>query len=125
MITTLEDIEIANSLLKDVLLRKADELTGSCRKFFEKLKVYLQQNTLETYTTSELRKSLRMAPTSMFRYHQELLELGYIKIAKGSKNKGFEYKLVDADEYEKLENSIFGVLNKVLSKIKKSSIPKK
>jgi hypothetical protein len=123
--TTFEDIEIANDLLRDVLLRKADELTGSCRKFFEKLKEHLLQNELETYKVVEVRKALRIATTSMFRFHQELIELGFVKIAKGSKNKGFEYQLTDPEEYKNLENSIFGVLNTVLNNIKKSSVPKK
>ena len=39
--TTLEDIENANRLLKGVLLRKSDELSGPVRDFFEKLKDYL------------------------------------------------------------------------------------
>ena len=41
--TTLEDIAVANQLLKDVLLAKADELSGACRKFFEVLKAHLKE----------------------------------------------------------------------------------
>jgi len=37
--TTIEDIAAANQLMKDVLLRKSDELTGACRNYFEKLKL--------------------------------------------------------------------------------------
>ena len=40
--TTLEDIAAANELMKDILLRKSDELTGACRNYFERLKAYLQ-----------------------------------------------------------------------------------
>ena len=39
--STLEDIQAANELMKEVLLRKSDELTGACRKYFERLKMHL------------------------------------------------------------------------------------
>ena len=42
--TTLEDIEQANKLLKDVLLAKSDELTKACRDFLELLKNYVTKN---------------------------------------------------------------------------------
>ena len=39
--TTLEDIAQANGLLKPILLRKSDNLTGACRNHFERLKNHL------------------------------------------------------------------------------------
>ena len=44
--TTIEDIAAANNLMRDVLLRKSDELTGACRNYFERLKKYLQTNCI-------------------------------------------------------------------------------
>lgn len=38
---TLEDIAEANDLMKDILLRKSDELTGACRNYLEQIKTYL------------------------------------------------------------------------------------
>ncbi len=43
--TTLQDIEWANYLIKDSLLRKSDELSGQVRQFFEGLKAWQDQNT--------------------------------------------------------------------------------
>ena len=44
--TTLEDIQEANKLLKETLLRKSDELTGACRNYLESVKSYLEQENL-------------------------------------------------------------------------------
>lgn len=38
--TTIEDIAAANHLMKDVLLRKSDELTGACRNSTEPLEEF-------------------------------------------------------------------------------------
>lgn len=39
--TTIEDIEEANTLLKQIWLRKSDELNGATRSYFEQLKQHL------------------------------------------------------------------------------------
>ena len=60
--TTLEDIEWANRLLKDVLLAKADELSGECRRLFERLKTYLTQNNKTSFFKNEIREAFRDEP---------------------------------------------------------------
>jgi len=60
--TTLEDIENANTLLKEVLLRKSDELTGSCRNYLESLKTYLKVKKKKQFTNREIRQALRINP---------------------------------------------------------------
>ncbi|MEM9859849.1 MAG: hypothetical protein AAF843_21030, partial [Bacteroidota bacterium] len=55
--TTLEDIEIANDLLKEVLLRKSDQLNGATRKYFEKLKTLVSSENnkadqVDTFTNA-------------------------------------------------------------------------
>ena len=63
--TTLEDIEAANALIKEVLLRKSDELgSKSCRDFYERLKKWLSTENKSSFSGSEIRKNLRMAPTN-------------------------------------------------------------
>src|SRR6218665_2075466 len=41
--TTLEDVEQASELLKEILLHKSDELTGACRNYLERVKSYLEK----------------------------------------------------------------------------------
>ncbi len=63
--TTIEDIEWANLLLKDILLSKADELSGECRRFFENLKNWLQSNNKGSFYKNEIRESFRMNPSNL------------------------------------------------------------
>jgi hypothetical protein len=55
--TTLEDIENANNLLKEILLRKSDELSGACRNYFEKLKKWKASE----FNNREIRQELRIS----------------------------------------------------------------
>jgi len=113
--TTPEDIEWAFRLLKEALFAKSDELTGACRKFFETLKGMKGQ---ESFKGQEIRKELRLAPSTLKRYLLELTRYGYVKIVGGSKYKGFEYQVVDPQEYEQLRNRIDQQLEEILQKIK-------
>ncbi len=119
--TTLEDIEWANKLLKDVLLAKADELPRAIRTFFEKLKHWLKTNNMESFYAKEIREHFRMSSSSCNRYILELLKDNYIKITGGNKyRQGFEYQIIKADEYQKLQEHVRTALDKALENIKRS-----
>ena len=117
--TTLEDIENANKLLKEVLLRKSDELTGSCRNYLESLKSYLKSNKKKQYTNREIRQALRINPSNQKRYNLQLITGYYIKKVKGKKATGYHYEIVSATEYDQLQNQVNSVLDKTLEKLKK------
>jgi hypothetical protein len=115
--TTIEDITAANGLLQKTLLRKSDQLSGACRNFFEGLKMYLLEEKKQNYTSRELRISLRIAGTTLRRYHQELISCGYIKIKSGKKETGFVYEIVSYEEYKNLQASVDTVLDTVLQNL--------
>jgi hypothetical protein len=115
--TTLEDIAEANKLMKEVLLRKADELSGATRNYFEQLKQLLQQQKHSTFTNSEIRKHLRLPGTTVRRYHNELLQNGYIRLQE-NKKKGYLFEIVSYEEYTQLQNSIATVLDNILDKLR-------
>lgn len=115
---TVEDIAAANELLKDVLLRKSDELSGSCRDYLQHINEYLQSNQQTKFTNREIRKHLKLEPTKQKRFTKLLLESYYIKRTQGSKAKGYEYEIVSPDEYNQLQSKITGVLAENLEKIK-------
>jgi DNA primase len=118
--TTLEDIEAANYLLKDVLLAKADELNGACRKFFEVLKTYLKKEGKQSFYAKAIRSDLRISSTTLKRHLYYLQSNDYIKIVGGDKfRKGFEYEVVSYQEYNELQGSITTALDKALENIKK------
>lgn len=117
--TTLEDIEWANRLLKDVLLAKADELPKATRDFMERLKKWMQANDKKSFYSKEIREEFRIAPSSCNRYILELLRNNYIKIIGGNKyRQGFEYQVVKFDEYKELQQNIKTALDKALEKIR-------
>jgi ABC-type dipeptide/oligopeptide/nickel transport system ATPase component len=115
--TTLEDIAEANKLMKQILLRKSDELNNACRSYLEQLKTYLQQNKRSAFTSKEIRQALRINASNQKRYMLQLFINGYIKKSTGSKAKGFMYEVVSYEEYAKLQNSISNVLDEILHKL--------
>ena len=123
--TTLEDITEANKLMKEILLRKSDELNGASRSYFEKLKAWLQSNNQTTYTSREIKQVLRIKGTTLRRYQNELLGSGLIKIQKGKKATGFLYAVVRYEEYLEMQNKISHVLDDILQKLedKRASAP--
>jgi hypothetical protein len=118
--TTAEDIQAGNKLLKEILLRKSDELTGACRNYFESLKMYLLQEKKQVFTANEVRNKLRIAGTTFRRYQNELLGCGYVRIRGGKQATGYQYEIVIYQEYENLQASIATVLDQVYQRVVES-----
>jgi hypothetical protein len=117
--TTLEDIEWANLLLKEVLLAKADELPKAERTFFESLKKWMETATKNSFYTKEVRDEFRMHPSKVKRYVNDLLRYNFIKVVGGNRyNSGLEYEITDKNEYKKLESNVTSVLDDVLKELK-------
>ena len=114
--TTIEDIEAAFNLLKDVLFSKSDELTKAARSFLEDLKLRLKKENKESFAAKEIRKLLRLAPATLKRYLSELERYGYIK-SKGNRYVKYEYSIIDYEEYNSLKISIDKHLQDVLQNI--------
>jgi predicted transcriptional regulator len=122
--TTLEDIAQANTLMKHVLLGKADELSGACRTYFEKLKTYLTLNKKQTFDNREIRSFFRISMSSQKRYMSELQQYGYVHKVEGDKKKGFHYAVSSYEEYSALQNKVNSVLDEILEHIKQNDTSK-
>ncbi|HEY4800704.1 MAG TPA: hypothetical protein VII99_16610 [Bacteroidia bacterium] len=117
--TTLEDIRDANVLMKEILLRKSDELTGACRNYFERLKNYLQQTKEKTFTSKEISKALRIPISTIKRYHLDLFTYGYIRHYEKSKGeKSYRYEIISYEEYKELQSRITTALDEALENIR-------
>ncbi|MFM8914535.1 MAG: hypothetical protein ACKOE6_16690 [Flammeovirgaceae bacterium] len=116
--TTLEDIAEANKLMKEILLRKSDELNGACRGYFEKLKEWSQKEGKPTFGNREIRQALRVNANNQKRYNLQLASGNYIRKAKGNKAKGYAYEITSYEEYEKLQNNIGQVMDNILQQLK-------
>ncbi|WP_024771048.1 hypothetical protein [Aquimarina macrocephali] len=104
--TTIEDIQAANILLHEVLLRKSDVLSGACRNFFEMLKTYLKTHTQTIFTNKEIRHILRINPSNQKRYMLQLQEAGLIQKAKGDKRNGYQYEVTTYEDYNTTHTQI-------------------
>ena len=115
--TSVEDIEEANKLMVEILLRKSDELNKATRSHFEKLKAYLQNTAQASFVASEIRQAFRENYSNQKRYMQELLQNGYVERISGSASKGFTYALTAQQAYENLQSKITGILSGIIETI--------
>jgi DNA primase len=118
--TAIEDIEWANYLVKETLLRKSDELNGELRDFFERLKHTITAKKAQSFYSKDIREQFRMNPMRTNRYLRDLESRGYIGRNGGNRKYGFEYEITAWDEYEKLKNGI-NILDEILQKLKEKA----
>lgn len=114
--TTIEDIKSANQLLKEVLIRKSDLLTGNSRNQLEKFKNSLD-NLGQTFTNLQLRYHLKVTKTTAQRYLNGWQEVGLIKKMQNKETQTYYYQLTDENDYKNLENKINEILENALSEI--------
>jgi len=115
--TTIEDIQEANELITDVLLRKSDTITGATRNHLERLKDYLKEQNQTTFTNAEIRRNLRIKESTLRNYNNQLLLEDYIKRIKKAKTKSYCFEVVDVDEYSNLKEQINNALQNCIAQI--------
>ncbi len=120
--STPEDVETAFMLLETTLLKKSDELSDACHGFFEKLKAYLREQDTDSFHSRDVRSSLRINPSNLKRYLNELDRMGHIRIVKGNRYKGFEYKVQQWQDMEDLEGNTRSLIEGVLAEIRSLSV---
>jgi DNA primase len=118
LITEIEDIEQATEILFESIILKVDELDGSLRQFFERLKKYVK-NDAEEFILRDVRQEFNLSKTQTFRQIQMLLELEYIKQIGGYSNKGIRYKICYWDNYQKIRTEIKDYLMNQIEALKK------
>jgi DNA primase catalytic core len=105
LITQIEDLEQATEVLFESIILKIDELDGSLRQFFERLKKHLKTQEKD-FTQREIRQAFNISKSQVQRYIITLLELEYIKQIGGYTNRGLKYKIDYWDDYQKLRIKI-------------------
>ena len=120
LITEIEDIEQATEVLFESIVLKVDELDGSLRQFYERLKKYVKNENQE-FILREIRQEFNISKTQMFRYIQTLVELDYIKQTGGFANKGIKYKISYWDNHQKLRTEIKEFLQNQIRQLKNAS----
>lgn len=124
--TTPEDIEWAFKLLKGVLFRKSDELSGACRKFYDWLQQWTKENNIDKFYSSQIRKANPIYPRTLRRYLENLTDFGRIEVVGGNKHKtGYQYQLSGWQADKGIHDTITQWIDQTLGDIRKSKMPLK
>lgn len=123
LITEIEDMETAIGIMFESIVLKVDELDGSLRQFYENLKGYLKKNYNGShqkvdFSLLEVRQSLNISKTQLFRFVNDLMEFEYLQQSGGFANRGFKYKIVHWDNYTAIREKIKQHLEKQLDILK-------
>lgn len=102
LVTEIEDIENAVEILFESIILKIDELDGSLRQFFEKLKKTFKE---ESFTRFDAMEITGFKKTQLQFYLNELVRLEYLKQI-GFANKGFKYKISYSDNIQKVRREL-------------------
>jgi 5S rRNA maturation endonuclease (ribonuclease M5) len=105
LISEKEDLQIAAEILFESILLKVDELDGSLRQFYERLKQYIKtkgHDHHESYEFSqrEIRQALQVSRAQLQRYINDLIQLEYIRQSGGHINRGLNYKVLYWDNVQ-------------------------
>jgi DNA primase len=111
LITEKEDLQVAAEIMFDSIVLKIDELDGSLRLFYEKLKEYVkakggQHHETYSFGQREVRQALNVSKSQLQRYINDLLSLEYIYMTGGHINKGYRYKVAYWDDVAKLKGKV-------------------
>jgi DNA primase len=122
LITQIEDLEQATEVLFESIILKVDELDGSLRQFFERLKKHLKSQEKD-FTQREIRQAFNISKSQLQRYIINLLELEYIRQIGGYANRGLKYKIDYWDDYQRLRVKIKDKLMTQIQVLKKNEPP--
>jgi DNA primase len=118
LITEKSDLQLACQILFNSIVLKVDELDGSLRDYFEKLKSYIEPKGKDyEFTRIEIRQSIKVSKTQQHFYMQQLQQYEYIKQVNGFANKGYRYQISYWDSLEALRAKIQDGLEKQLEKL--------
>ena len=111
LVSEREDLQVAAEIMFESIVLKVDELDGSLRQFYERLKSYVKtkgNNHHESYEFNqrEIRHALHVSKSQLQRYLNDLLQPEYIRQAGGHINRGFNYKVMYWDNIAVLRSKV-------------------
>ena len=102
IVTEIVDIENAVEILFESIILKIDELDGSLRQFFEKLK---KKFKTDDFTRFEAMEATGFKKTQLQHYINQLVQLEYLK-QYGHGNKGYKYKIFHFDDIQSVRKKL-------------------
>lgn len=127
LITEIADIETAVEIMFESIVLKVDELDGSLRQFYEKLKGYLKKtyngsHEKVEFTQREIRQYFNLSKAQCSRYFAQLTEFEYINSKQGHNLRKVTYKVDYWDNYAALRERIKTNLMSQLEALKKEKV---
>jgi hypothetical protein len=127
LITEPEDLRMACEILFDAIMLKVDDLDSILRQFFDSMKAHVKLNTKGNptdyqFTQREVRIALNASKTTCFRNFEDLELLEYIQRTGGYANRGFKYKIVFWDDWDKIRKKIKQDLSRQLELLNNSVV---
>lgn len=114
IVTQIEDIENAVKILFDSIILKIDELDGSLRQFYEKLK---KRFKTDDFTRFEAMETTGFKKTQLQHYLNQLVQLEYIK-QFGHGNKGYKYRINHFDDIQSVRKKLKDHFTKQIQNLK-------
>lgn len=114
IVTQIEDIENAVEILFESIILKIDELDGSLRQFFERLK---KQFKTDDFTRFEAMETTGFKKTQLQHYINQLVQLEYIK-QFGHGNKGYKYRINHFDDIQSVRKKLKDHFTKQIQQLK-------
>lgn len=124
LISEKEDLQLGCNILFESIMLKVDELEGTLRQFFEKLKEYVIQKSEREKTDKsqtcfnrfEVREATLTGKSQQHGYIQRLVSLEYIR-QDGYANRGFTYRICYWDNMSLLRSKIKASLENQLKEL--------
>lgn len=117
LVTDKEDLITACELLFESIILKVDELDGSLRQFYEKLKKFVNgKNKDYAFNRFEVMTATGVKKTQQHFYINKLVQLEYLK-QFGFANKGFTYKISYWDNMQQVRAKTKDFLNNQLQQL--------
>jgi DNA primase len=124
LIAEIEDIEIAIEIMFESIVLKVDELDGSLRQFYERLKQYLEKQYPKLtqsqilFTQREIRQALNISKAQCSRYFTQLQSLEYLVTRNENNLRKVQYTIDYWDNYQALREKIKNSLQSQISVLK-------
>ena len=119
---------VAADIMFESILLKIDELDGSLRQFYERLKDYIKGMGGDHYDTysfgqREVRMALNVSKSQLQRYIYDLLSLEYIAMSGGHINRGYRYRIVYWDDITRMRSRLKRHLEGQLAQLELMEVP--
>jgi energy-coupling factor transporter ATP-binding protein EcfA2 len=123
LITEIDDIETAIHIMFESIVLKVDELDGSLRQFYEKLKSFAEKKgKAYEFNRFEVREATGLGKTQQHHYLTRLVALEYMQ-QTGFANRGFKYKITHWDNHSVLRSKIQSKLKEQVVSLKAEHQP--